>query len=98
MLRIHNFLFSVPVGYIYTELPGLSAPQAIWPNFLWADESARFAGQFFRVIGSGSGGWGAVQSACAPRISNMRYGGDYGHSEHIAMPHAGWSAAQKTGK
>lgn len=42
---------AIPVGFLYTQLPGMSAPATLWPWATWANESATFAGAFFRAEG-----------------------------------------------
>ena len=51
----------IPVGFIYTQLPGYASPQTLWPWATWSYSSTAtaFNGAFFRAEGSGAAGFGA---------------------------------------
>lgn len=49
----------VPVGFTYTQLPGMSDPSALWPFGTWSDISSTYAGAFFRAEGGSASSFGA---------------------------------------
>lgn len=59
---------SIPIGFIYVQLPFQVEPSIIFPNTTWKELSYKYAGFFFRVIGGGSGNFGSTQAASAPYL------------------------------
>ena len=51
----------IPIGFIYTQLPGQPDPEQIWPTFHWSDISCMYPGHFFRVLGGKSASFGTIQ-------------------------------------
>lgn len=45
------YRIAIPVGTIYTQLPGKSAPATLYPGTTWSNISSAFAGAFFRAEG-----------------------------------------------
>ena len=41
---------TIPVGYIYPQLPNQSSPQQLWPSMNWSDISSQYSDNFFRVV------------------------------------------------
>lgn len=62
---------SVPVGFVYVQLPKEASPAKIWPRFAWKDISAVYAGIFFRVLGEESADFGAFQNESSPRLTRV---------------------------
>lgn len=52
---------TIPIGFVYTQLPGQSDPHQIWPGTAWAHVSPQYAGFFFRAEGGGSAPFGTAQ-------------------------------------
>ena len=48
---------SVPVGFIYVQLPYQKSPKELWPEFNWTAITGQYAGLFFRAEGNGSKGF-----------------------------------------
>lgn len=71
---------AVPVGFVYVQLPGELAPEVVFPSSenilqgspVWKDISPNFEGVFFRVAGSRSAPFGAVQEQSAPAIDAIK--------------------------
>ncbi|XP_054166524.1 lymphocyte antigen 75-like [Oppia nitens] len=63
---------SVPIGFIYIQLPKQLEPTKLWPNVKWTDISAEYAGLFFRVEGGNSAPFGDIQNANYSRIEYYR--------------------------
>jgi hypothetical protein len=61
----------VPVGFIYTQLPNMSAPTDMWPKLKWTDVSAQYAGLFFRTDGGTAAKFGETQPANQSWISTF---------------------------
>jgi len=49
---------SVPVGFVYMQLPGMDAPDTLFSG-TWSNISASFAGAFFRIEGGDASAFGA---------------------------------------
>ncbi len=71
--KLSNFL-SVPVGFIYVQLPYYPSPDNLWPHLVWQSVTERFAGLFFRAEGGNSNGFGVVQAETTNQISLANYG------------------------
>ena len=56
---------AVPIGYLYTQLPGMSAPSDLWSWATWENVSETFAGSFFRSEGGNASAFGAGQQGDA---------------------------------
>ncbi|KAJ6647461.1 hypothetical protein Bhyg_02684, partial [Pseudolycoriella hygida] len=55
---------SVPIGFVYTQLPGQGDPYEVWGyQSTWSEITAEYAGLFFRVLGGESGSFNATQEA-----------------------------------
>lgn len=65
------YLYSVPIGFIYVQLPFHPAPQTLWPNLIWKNATGDYAGLFFRAEGGPSGGFGTVQADTCNRLSTV---------------------------
>lgn len=88
----------VPVGFIYTQLPGQPDPHQLWPNLEWQDVSDNYGGLFFRVFGGNSGPFdGTVQGGIAPRIIRMEKQTLGAWNAWIDVPLGTWSPWLKTG-
>src|SRR5689334_18333966 len=61
-------MFLVPIGFIYTQLPGQSEPKDIWLNMVWSDVTPDYDGLFFRAQGGKSLSFGQVQNENSPRL------------------------------
>ena len=72
---------SIPIGFLYTQLPNQSSPQQLWPNMKWSEVTQQYSGLFFRAEGGGAEKFGNIQQANQSWISNfeiLRY--DYSQS------------------
>lgn len=56
---------AIPIGFIYTQLPGKSDPATLYPWATWVDKSSEFAGAFFRAAGGKSAAFGGGVQADA---------------------------------
>ena len=54
---------SVPIGFLYTQLPNQSSPQQLWPNNKWTEITSNYSGLFFRAEGNESEPFGKIQQA-----------------------------------
>jgi len=63
----------VQVGFVYTQLPGQTDPQAIWPSFRWSEISSDYSGLFFRVLGGNSSHFGTVQKDNSREITKINF-------------------------
>ena len=62
---------SLPLGFIYTQLPKQSTPQELWPKLKWTDVTSDYAGLFFRAEGEQSAPFGKTQHANQSWISDI---------------------------
>ncbi len=67
-------LVSIPIGFIYVQLPNEKAPEEIWPSdwYSWTEVSDAYAGVFFRVVGGDAADFGNTQDDNAPRIDEVK--------------------------
>lgn len=49
---------AVPIGFVYTQYPGMDTPAALFPNTTWTNISSNFAGAFFRSEGGAAAAFG----------------------------------------
>lgn len=60
----------LPIGFIYFQLRNQSTPDVVFgTNGKWQDISSTYAGEFFRVLGGDSAGFGTKQNEGLPNIS-----------------------------
>lgn len=60
----------MPIGFIYFQLRNQSTPDVVFgTNGKWQDISSTYAGEFFRVLGGDSAGFGTKQNEGLPNIS-----------------------------
>jgi hypothetical protein len=89
----HNQLVSVPVGFIYVQLPDYPSPTLLWPNLVWRSVTERFAGLFFRAEGGNSSSFGTIQTESSNHLSQANYQDfDYNNNNlkvHISIPENG---------
>jgi hypothetical protein len=90
-----NLCISVPVGFIYTQLPDQDHPEDIWPQVEWADITEKYAGQFFRVEGGASAAFGTIQAASSPRVTQVKEGAY--NSTNVVLKEGEWSEHVFTG-
>ncbi len=65
----------VPVGFIYTQLPGQGDPYDIWGFTMWWTEiTTDYAGLFFRVLGGGSAQFNVTQAENSNRLLSVNTG------------------------
>lgn len=94
-MKITNFLKksllypSIPLGFIYVQLPHEKPPKDIWPTLNWVEISSTYKGVFFRVVGGNASSFGDVQAASAPRITNAYRKVDGDIYEGIIIPSDG---------
>jgi hypothetical protein len=64
---------TVPIGFIYTQLPKQPEPNTLWPSSKWEDVSKLYAGLFFRVLGENSSDFGVQEESdrSLTEVSNM---------------------------
>ena len=65
-------LVTIPVGFLYTQLPTQSAPTQLWPKTKWTEVTHQYAGQLFRAEGGGSAPFGKTQDQSYNRITAFR--------------------------
>ncbi|KAH9399901.1 hypothetical protein TYRP_017469 [Tyrophagus putrescentiae] len=75
---VEMMLNQVPLGFIYVQLPKEKSPQEIWPWMSWTDVSDQYDSTFFRVAGSKSKEFGAVQEEFSPHIDEIKNSICYG--------------------
>jgi len=54
---------ALPIGFIYTQLPGMTAPDTLWPWASWTNISSTFAGDFFRAEGGAASAFESGEQA-----------------------------------
>ena len=59
---------SIPIGFLYTQLPKQSSPQQLWPSLQWTEVTQQYAGLFFRAEGGESLLNGQIQHDNAPHL------------------------------
>ena len=62
---------TIPIGFLYTQLPDQSSPQQLWPSLQWTEVTQQYAGLFFRAEGSGSLPFGQTQPSNQSWISDI---------------------------
>ena len=91
---------NIPIGFTYVQLPKDKAPSELWPSMTWTDISKEYEGVFFRVVGGGASGFGAVQPQNAPRLEvvhtsydDSKSGENHGinYARDVPLPVTGWS-------
>lgn len=96
---------SIPVGFIYVQLPYNKPPTELWPRLTWTDVSSDFSGVFFRVAGGNATSFGDVQEEQAPHLDQVHTGnsdniiGSYidQHDNYLNIPKSGWSNSVYSG-
>ena len=92
---------SIPVGFIYVQLPNQSEPTSIWSKLKWQEVTSQYANMFFRVNGNMTEAFGQNQEESAPRLSKVNitsaasYLGTYNKQDIIAS--GKWSQLLYTG-
>ena len=66
---------TIPIGFLYTQLPNQQAPNQIWPYLEWTDITSQYAGLFFRAEGGGSAAFGYEQNENSPMIEKVYHVG-----------------------
>ncbi len=97
---------SIPISFIYVQLPKDKAPSELWPSMTWQDISKDYEGVFFRVVGGDAASFGQVQQGNAPRLgtihnsynNNNAIKNQIGSPANITIPINGWSDASFTGR
>ena len=95
---------SIPIGFIYVQLPKDKPPSELWPSMTWQDISASYENVFFRVVGSDAASFGQLQEYNAPRLETV-YTGDHANeinssqngNSNLTIPKTGWSTGIHTG-
>lgn len=59
----NRFIATPPVGFVYTQFPGETAPGTLFPGTTWSNISSNFAGKFFRAEGGAASAFGAGAQA-----------------------------------
>jgi len=67
----------IPIDFLYTQFPGQSSPQELWPNMNWNEVTKEYSGLFFRAEGGESLPFGQTQQANQSYISDVYYNGCY---------------------
>ncbi len=96
---------SIPIGFIYVQLPKDKAPSELWPSMTWQDISADYEGVFFRVVGGDAASFGQVQQGNAPRLGTVHATYDNndvintnnGLPYNLTIPASSWSDNIHTG-
>ena len=87
---------SVPIGFLYTQLPNQSSPIELWPKTNWSEVTQQYSGLFFRAEGGGSEPFGRTQSANYSKISTLEESSYDARLNQFSGPHLhevkeGWS-------
>ncbi len=94
-------LLTLPIGYIYTQLPGKLDPTGLGLVGLWTNISTQFAGNFFRVIGGQAGPFdGSVQGDAIRNIEGSLHGNNVFRADPAytgAFYNDGWEASPAQG-
>jgi len=56
-----NVINSVPIGFIYVQLPNQLEPKTLWPTMEWKNVGSDYSGHFFRVEGGNAAQFGQSQ-------------------------------------
>ncbi len=96
---------SIPIGFIYVQLPKDKAPTELWPSMTWHDISADYEGVFFRVVGGNAASFGQVQQEGAPRLGTVHISdvakdvinNHYVAPYNLTIPASDWSDGIRTG-
>lgn len=88
---------TVPIGYIYVQLPGQQGPHSIWNNLYWMDVSHEYAGLFFRTIGGGSEQFEVIQEENSPKLEQVNTVQIPPNKYVTVSTNGTWSAAVSTG-
>ena len=64
---------SIPIGFLYIEIPNQSSPKQLWPSLQWTEVTQQYAGLFFRAEGNGSGSFGQTQQDNAPHLRSVHF-------------------------
>src|SRR5699024_7634225 len=56
---------TVPLGFVYVQLPNQAEPEALWPKYKWTEISDDYGDVFFRVQGGSTEAFGKMQEANA---------------------------------
>ncbi len=95
---------SIPIGFIYVQLPKDRPPTELWPDLTWQDISENYKGVFFRVVGENAASFGQVQLENAPRLETVQIGDAinvlktaHGAPNNLTIPITGWSDGIFTG-
>lgn len=83
---------SVPIGYVYIQLSYQLPPTDLWPNIMWKDVSAMYAGLFFRVKGGTAAEFGETQLENSPRLTSVKYEQGYDGNPVTIAANGSWSA------
>ena len=59
---------SMPIGFLYIEIPNQSSPEQLWPSLQWTDVTTQYAGLFFRAEGGDSSSFGDIQEDNTRRL------------------------------
>ena len=79
---------SVPVGFVYFQLPNQQEPKAIWPSTNWQEITSQYKNLFFRAEGDESGKFGQIQEESSPKLTDIRMNEDTNHcnAEYKPIP------------
>lgn len=88
----------VPLGFVYVQLPEQQPPTLLWPQLIWTDVTATYAGLFFRAEGGNAAPFGQVQEDSTKRLLQVEHIGNGAHNSPITIPFDGsWSQTIHTG-
>jgi len=75
----------IPVGFIYTQYPGMAAPATLWPWATWdsTEAAGAYAGAFFRTEGGTATVFGGTEQAQALPVH--KHGISYGTSDTFGL-------------
>lgn len=85
---ITNVFFTVPIGFIYVQLPNQPEPRTLWPTVGWSEVSSQYAGLFFRVAGGGAASFGSIQTENSPRLTSVNNAAFFGWYSGSITVHA----------
>ena len=76
---------TVPIGYIYYQLPNQSPPSSLWPHNIWTDISVQYSGLFFRTEGKQSKPFFETQLEDCPQLYLVESKDKYSTSSDVTL-------------
>lgn len=71
MIKLKEFDTSIPIDFIYVQLPNQSEPTTIWLKLKWGEITSEYANMFFRAEGTKTKPFGQLQNEDSPKLSKV---------------------------